>query len=93
MDMVNVKLCLRTSQAIAKVRRMKRPGYGDPEYEDLWRMEGYLEDYVWANYVTENSWLFEEKKVEGKVNEEVCRNEGDLVQPGCGRARNPWLGS
>lgn len=51
--MVNVELFVRTSQAVAKVRRMKRPGYGDPEYEDLWRMEGYLEDYVWANYVTE----------------------------------------
>lgn len=82
MDMVNVKVFPWMSQAVAKVRRMKRPGYRDPGYKDLWHMEGYLEDRAWANYVKENSWLYEEKNVEGKVNEEVCRNEGILVQPG-----------
>jgi len=34
-DMMNVKLFLRTSQAVAKARRMKRPGYGDPDIKDF----------------------------------------------------------
>ena len=79
---VDVKLFLRTSQAEGKVRRMRRPGYGDPETKDFWRMEGYYEECVWANYVKENRWMFEGGDVEGRVDETVCTKEGLLVQPG-----------
>ncbi|MCJ1251092.1 ribosylnicotinamide kinase [Trapelia coarctata] len=86
-EMLDVKLFLRTSEGVAKARQMKRPGYGDPNTKDFWRMDGYFEECVWANYVKENGWLFEGMDVEGRLNEEVCRRERILVQPRTDRNR------
>ena len=80
-EMMDVKLFLRTSQAEGKARRMRRPGYEDPNTRDFWRMEGYYEECVWANYAKENRRMFEDGDVERRVDETLCAKEGILVQP------------
>ena len=79
---LDIKLFLRVSKAAAFKRRMSRPGYGDPDNSDFWRAPVYFEECVWRNYVKENSWLFESGDIEGRPDEDACKKEGILMQPG-----------
>ena len=80
--LAEIKLFLRTSKVAAKARRMRRPGYGDPETKDFWRTEAYFEECVWGNYVKESGWMFQDGDVEGPPIEGVEEAEGIRMQPG-----------
>jgi len=80
-SITDIKLFLRTSKAVAKNRRMCRPGYGDPDTKDFWRTEGYFEQCVWANYVKENAWMFVDGNVEGAVVDDLLGKEAIVVTP------------
>ena len=81
-EKLDLRLFLRTSKTCAKARRMARPGYGVPESaNDFWRTLEYFEKTVWLNYMLEHSHFFVQGNVEGRVNEEVCAEQGIQMQP------------
>ncbi|KAI9824564.1 MAG: ribosylnicotinamide kinase [Thelocarpon impressellum] len=78
--LLNVKLFLRTTLALAKARRESRGGYVTAEgfWEDP---PGYVDRVVWPNYVDEHRALFVDGDVEGNVDWEVLRQRGIDAMP------------
>ena len=79
-DLFDIKLFLRTSYSAVKARREARQGYVtiDGFWEDP---PGYVDRIVWPNYVADHEFLFKDKNVEGKLDEEVCREIGIWGMP------------
>lgn len=76
---IDIKLFLRVSYARAKARREARSGYAT--IEGFWEdPPEYVEKIVWPNYVIEHQWMFEDGDVEGKLKEDVLREQGINVQ-------------
>ncbi|KAB5585337.1 P-loop containing nucleoside triphosphate hydrolase protein [Coniochaeta sp. 2T2.1] len=78
---IDIKLFLLVSREKATARREARDGY--VTLEGFWKdPPGYVEKIVWPNYVESHGWLFEGGDVEGRVKEDVVRENGIRVQEG-----------
>jgi nicotinamide/nicotinate riboside kinase len=89
LDLLDIKLFLRTTQAKMRERREKRKGY--VTLEGFWEdPEGYVERIVWPNYVRDHKWIFEggdvdEGAVRGRVGElgvRVAPGKGEVGMEG-----------
>ncbi|KAL8768351.1 MAG: hypothetical protein Q9209_005385 [Squamulea sp. 1 TL-2023] len=78
---LDLKFLLRAPYAEAKMRRESRSGYATMEgwWEDP---PEYFDKVVWPNYVEENKGFFIEGRVEGEINDGVCKKEGVKVWMG-----------
>ena len=70
MQELDIKLFLPSSKEHAQSRRFMRDCYIDAPLGtrlpgQLWKSDGYFNDVAWGNYVKEQGWLFQDKKVEG----------------------------
>ena len=75
------RLFVRLNHDEARYRRMNRPGHESNAKEgEFWKTEDYFETMVWRNYVEQHKDLFEGGDVEGKVNEEICREREIVMQ-------------
>ncbi|KAI5204377.1 P-loop containing nucleoside triphosphate hydrolase protein [Aureobasidium subglaciale] len=71
-ELFDVKLFLRANHKTVKQRREARSGY--VTLEGFWEdPPGYVDSVVWANYVKDHAFLFEEGDVEGKLKDDVCQ--------------------
>lgn len=76
---LDVKLFLLVSRAKATQRREARDGY--VTLEGFWKdPPGYVDKIVWPNYAESHAWLFEGGDVEGRLDEEVLREQGIRAQ-------------
>lgn len=68
----DVKILLRVDRGVAKERREARAGY--VTLDGFWTdPPGYFDDVVWQNYVESHERYFVRGNVEGKVDEEKCK--------------------
>ena len=78
---MDIKLFLRVSYAKAKARREARSGY--VTLEGFWEdPPGYVDKIVWPNYVEDHKWMFENGDVEGKLQDDVMKEENIKCQGG-----------
>ncbi|KAF2834608.1 P-loop containing nucleoside triphosphate hydrolase protein [Patellaria atrata CBS 101060] len=80
-ELLDVKLFLHnvTYQTV-KRRREARKGY--VTLEGFWEdPPGYVDKIVWPNYVKDHKFLFYDGDVEGRLNEEVCKELGIRGMP------------
>ena len=82
-DLLDLKLFLRSDHHKIKTRREARKGY--VTLEGFWEdPEGYVDDVVWPNYVREHKWMFEDANVdEGELTPQVGERQ-IMVGPGKG---------
>ena len=85
-DLMEVRMFLRSTYELTKARREARSGY--VTLEGFWEdPEGYVDEIVWPNYVREHAWMFQDGDVDhGDVNPVVAR-ESILIGPGKGDAK------
>jgi len=83
LDLLDLKLFIRSNRERTKRRREARKGY--VTLEGFWEdPEGYVDEVVWPNYVREHKWMFENGNVDqGDLVREV-QQVGILVGPGKG---------
>lgn len=90
LELLDVKLFLRTTQAKMRERREKRKGY--VTLEGFWEdPEGYLEKIVWPNYERDHKWMFEGGDADGG---EVRGRVGEMginIAPGKGETEMEGL--
>lgn len=78
---MDIKLFLRVSYAKAKARREARSGY--VTLEGFWEdPPGYFDKIVWPNYVEDHKWMFEDGDVEGRLKDEIVKEEDIICQEG-----------
>lgn len=76
----DVKILLRVDRDVAKERRQARAGY--VTLDGFWTdPPGYFDDVVWPNYVESHERYFVRGNVEGKVDEEKCKEVGAHIGP------------
>jgi nicotinamide/nicotinate riboside kinase len=81
--LLDLKLFIRSDYARTKTRREARKGY--VTLEGFWEdPEGYVDEVVWPNYVTEHKWMFNDGDVDMGDLEWTVHEEGILVGPGKG---------
>jgi nicotinamide/nicotinate riboside kinase len=81
--LLDLKLFIRSDYARTKTRREARKGY--VTLEGFWEdPEGYVDEVVWPNYVTEHKWMFKDGDVDMGDLEWRVREEEILVGPGKG---------
>lgn len=79
MASLDVRLFLLVSHQKAAARREARDGY--VTLEGFWKdPPGYVDRIVWPNYAESHAWLFEGGDVEGRLREDVLRENGILAQ-------------
>lgn len=79
MASLDVRLFLLVSHQKAAARREARDGY--VTLEGFWKdPPGYVDRVVWPNYAESHAWLFEGGDVEGRLREDVLRENGILAQ-------------
>ncbi|KAH8903968.1 hypothetical protein BR93DRAFT_930589 [Coniochaeta sp. PMI_546] len=83
MSSLDIKLFLLVSRDQATRRREARDGY--VTLEGFWKdPPGYVDRIVWPNYAENHAWLFEDGNVEGRLREDVLRENGIRAQVGRG---------
>jgi nicotinamide/nicotinate riboside kinase len=83
MSALDIKLFLLVSRTKATARREARDGY--VTLEGFWKdPPGYVDKIVWPNYAESHAWLFEDGDVEGRLREDVLRENGIKAQVGLG---------
>jgi nicotinamide/nicotinate riboside kinase len=82
-ELLDLKLFIRSDYVRTKTRREARKGY--VTLEGFWEdPEGYVDEVVWPNYVTEHKWMFKDGDVDKGDLEGRVQEERILVGPGKG---------
>ena len=83
MDLLDLKLFIRSDYARTKARREARKSY--VTLEGFWEdPEGYVDEVVWPNYIAEHKWMFQDGNVDEGDLERRVQEEHILVGPGKG---------
>jgi nicotinamide/nicotinate riboside kinase len=79
MSQLDVRVLLLVGRQKATQRREARDGY--VTLEGFWAdPPGYVDKIVWPNYVESHAWLFEDGDVEGRLKEDVLKDQQILAQ-------------
>jgi len=80
-EMLDVKLFLQASKAVAKDRRFGRPESGTPAVKEFRPTPKYFDRVAWPNHVKANGYLFKHADVGGPIKRRVCRELEIDMQP------------
>ncbi|KAL9012146.1 MAG: hypothetical protein Q9173_003077 [Seirophora scorigena] len=83
-DMLDVKILLRASKEVSKLRREEHTKDVDGlagKVGHPWETLDYFDRVLWPNYVGEHAVLFEDRVVDGRPVSDVCKGVGIAIQP------------
>lgn len=80
-EMLDVKLFLRVSKAVAEERKLATQGHVSRTMEGFWRKQQHFDKIAWPSYVKECGFLFKQGTVEGPFKRRVCHELQIDMQP------------